>query len=113
MTDAGRSVPAELRDDSFFIHVPTRFLRVLGGSPIPSIDHDKVDIYLMPNFNYNDESNQIQADITLSLKTEFLTDTAFSIYSDSTNANRITSIVSVIGEDTGIRKDFTVHIDKV
>jgi hypothetical protein len=36
----------------------------------------------------------------------------FSVYSSAGNENRITTIVTVIGQSSGIRRDFVVNIDR-
>ena len=41
-----------------------------------------------------------------------LDDTIFSIYGDADNKNKISSVVSVIGDQSGIRKDFAISIER-
>jgi hypothetical protein len=111
MVNEGETVPTEIRDDLFHVYVPNRFLTIPGGQIIPAFEGDRVDIYSVPRTSAGVLGRSI-VEFDLAIRRNQLDATAFSIYSDSQNRNRISTVVSVVGEDSGIRHDFDIQINK-
>ena len=108
----GGTVPTDIRDDNFFISVPNRFLTIVGAAKVDAFEGDRVDVYFVPRSNIDGGTGTTTVNFDLAIKSQQLDNTAFSIYSDSQNRNRISSVVSVVGEDSGIRLDFNIQINK-
>ena len=57
------------------------------------------------------DKNGARVDISFRIQPG-LDDTVFNIFGNSDNKNVISSVVSVIGDQSGIRKDFTITITR-
>ena len=86
-------IPDGLSDTSFTVQVPDRFVSV---TVVQSALNDK---------------NGARVDISFRIQPG-LDDTVFNIFGNSDNKNVISSVVSVIGDQSGIRKDFTITITR-
>jgi len=103
-------IPDGVSDTTFSLLVPDRFLTVQGRAEISVEATTRVATYSITRSDTNDK-NGARAQFTLVLQPG-LDDTIFSIYGDSSNKNKISSVVSVIGDQSGIRKDFSIAISR-
>jgi hypothetical protein len=102
------SVPDGVSDSSFTILVPDRFLSVQGRTEISIESTTRIASYAIVRDGVNTQ-NGAKASFSLSLQPG-LDDTIFNIYGDSDNKNQISGVVSIIGDQSGIRKDFEFSI---
>jgi len=104
------TIPDGVSDTTFTVLVPDRFLSVQGKTEISVESTTRIASYSVTRSETN-KSNGAMANLTLILQPG-LDDTIFNIYGDSDNKNKITSVVSIVGDQSGIRKDFTVTISR-
>ena len=100
-------IPDGASDQSFTIFVPDRFLIIPGKSYLSVDPTSRVAQYHQQSGSPN-SNNGATAQFSLQVNPA-LDDTAFTVYGDGTT---ITSVVSIVGDGSGIRKDFTVTISK-
>jgi len=100
-------IPDGASDQSFTIFVPDRFLLVPAKSYLSVDPTSRVAQYHVQSGTPS-ANNGATAAFTLSVQPG-LDDTAFTVYGDGST---ITSVVSIVGDGSGIRKDFTVTISK-
>ena len=103
-------IPDGVSDTTFTLLVPDRFVTVQGRTEISIEATTRTASYSIVRTDTNDK-NGARAQFTLVLQPG-LDDTIFSIYGNSDNKNKITSVVSVIGDQSGIRKDFSFQIQR-
>ena len=104
-------IPDGVSDVTFTVQIPDRFLAVQGrGDPISTEATTRVAYYDITRQNANDKNGAV-AQFTLVLQPG-LDDTIFSVYGDSDNKNKISAVASVIGDQSGIRKDFSISIQR-
>ena len=103
-------IPDGVSDTTFTLLIPDRFLTVQGRVEISVEATTRVASYSITRNDTNDK-NGARGQFTLVLQPG-LDDTIFSIYGDSDNKNKISTVVSVIGDQSGIRKDFSVSIQR-
>ena len=104
------SIPDGVSDTTFTILVPDRFVSVRGRTEISVEATTRVASYSVTRTDTNDQ-NGAKAEFTLILQPG-LDDTIFNIYGDSDNKNKISSVVSIVGDQSGIRKDFKITIER-
>ena len=100
-------IPDGASDQSFTVFVPDRFLLVPAKSYLSVDPTTRVAQYHV-QAGTPTSNNGATATFTLAVQPG-LDDTAFTIYGDGTT---ITSVVSIVGDGSGIRKDITVTIAK-
>jgi hypothetical protein len=103
------SVPEGVADSTFSLQVPDRFVSVGAQVPISLEPSTRVAYYALESTTTT-ETNGSSVTFTLSSRT--LDDTAFTIYGDAHNKNQISGVVSLIGDQSGLRKDFKFTITK-
>ena len=103
--DGQSTVPDGTTDVSFSIFVPDRFLFVDGAPSLEVSTINRVATYNMFKANNNDAS--LGSRVIITLTTQTIDDTLFNVYGDGTT---IKSVVTVLGDQSGIRKDFQVSI---
>jgi len=104
------TIPDGVSDTTFTILAPDRFISVQGRTEISVESSTRIASYSVTRSDTN-VSNGAKADFTLILQPG-LDDTIFNIYGDSDNKNKISSVVSIVGDQSGIRKDFTITITR-
>lgn len=104
------TIPDGVSDTTFTVLVPDRFMTVQGRTEISVEATTRIASYSITRKSTNDKNGAI-ADFTLEVQPG-LSQTVFSIYGNSDNKNKITSVVSIIGDQSGIRKDFSVSIER-
>jgi len=104
-------IPAGLSDTSFRVEVPNRFIIVdVPGGPTSVDPISQVATYFVGTSNSVNDSNGAIVEFIMRLQS--LDNTSYSIYGNSGDKNKITGVVSVTGEQSGIRKEFTIIIRK-
>lgn len=105
--DGETKVPDGTSDVTFTAFIPDRFLTIQGNTAIQVEPTSRIASYNIVRSSTT-EKNGARASFVLQLQPG-LDDTTFSVYGDGTT---ITSVVSVVGDQTGLRKDFQVTITK-
>ena len=103
-------IPDGLSDTSFTVQVPDRFVSVDNRTPQNVEPNTRIATYTVVQSALNDK-NGARVDISFRIQPG-LDDTVFNIFGNSDNKNVISSVVSVIGDQSGIRKDFTITITR-
>jgi hypothetical protein len=101
-------IPDGVSDTTFTLILSDRFLSVQGRTEISIESTTRMASYNITRSETNDKNGAI-AQFTLVLQPG-LDDTIFSIYGNADDKNKISSVVSVIGDQSGIRKDFSISI---
>ena len=104
------SIPDGVSDTTFTVNVPDRFLSVVGRTEISVETTTRIASYVVTRSETNTQ-NGAMAELKLKIQPG-IDDTIFSIYGNSDNKNKITSVVSVIGDQSGIRNDFEFSIER-
>lgn len=100
-------VPDGTSDQTFTIFVPDRFLLIQNKSPLQIEPTSRTASYNLVRGGVN-SVNGATANFVLQVQPG-LDDTAFSIYGNGTT---IRSVVSIVGDASGLRSDFEVTITK-
>ena len=101
-------IPDGVSDVTFTVLLPDRFLRMGNRQAISVEATTRIAMYSITRSNTNGINGAI-AQFTLAIQGG-LDDTIFTIYGKSNNKDVISSVCSVIGDQSGIRKDFTVEV---
>jgi len=101
-------IPDGVSDVTFTVLLPDRFLRMSNKTAISVEKTTRIATYSITRSGTTEKNG---ATATFSLSTQGgLDDTTFTIYGKSNNKKVISSIASIIGDQSGIRKDFTIEI---
>ena len=105
-------VPAGLADGEFVVILADRFLK-LGNNerPISVEPGSRTAYYIISAASESTAEGGSKGSFVIQPQSG-LDSSIFSVYSTASNENRITTIVTVIGQSSGIRKDFVVNIDR-
>ena len=103
-------VPDGLSDTSYTVQIPDRFLTVSGRRPQSVEPNTRIASYTLVG-NSGGEKNASSISVSLTLQPG-LDDTIFNIFGNASNKNIITSVVSIIGDQSGLRKDFTFTVTR-
>ena len=103
-------IPDGVSDTSFTVTVPDRFISVQNKTPFNIESSTRVASYTVQRTSTNTKNGAI-VEFTLALQSG-LDDTIFTIYGNLGNKNTISSVVSIIGDQSGFRKDFNVTITR-
>ena len=104
-------VPDGLSDTSFTAFVPDRFLSVDGRKPQNIEPNTRIATYTVVQSGLDPQKNASKVTINFRLQPG-LDDTVFNVFGNSDNKNVITSVISVVGDQSGIRKDFTFTVTR-
>lgn len=108
----GKQLPAGLTDATFTVLCNDRFLAIGGtANLIDTEPYSKVSAYTIGNSGTVPGTNGSIVEVTI-LRQQ-IGATGYTQFGDSANKDQITSVVSVIGDQSGIRKDIKVTIQKV
>lgn len=99
-------VPQGVLDTLFTVSVPSKFCTVEGGTQTNVAASTKIATYSITSTTNN---GNLGAVINFSVKPTSLTDTDFVIYGDG---NTIKSVISVVGDKSGLRTDLSLTITK-
>lgn len=98
-------IPDGTADVTFTVFLPDRFLRVKGrSSPLQVDPLTRVATYSQTRNGTNAFNG---ATLSFDVELQSLSDTDFTVYGDGTT---ITTVMSVVGDASGLRKDVTVSI---
>ncbi len=104
-------VPNEISDDQFYVTVPSKLVSLPGRA----IDVDETSSLLMATYLIDTASDSQgvgtrTADVILTRAPGIgQDDTLFSIYGSS---GTITTVMSIVGADSGARKDITISVSR-
>jgi hypothetical protein len=105
--DADSRVPDGTSDVTFTVLIPDRFLTISGKSPLQIEPNTRVASYnVVRQTTTSANGSKVSFDLKLQ---PGLDDTTFSVYGDGTT---ITSVVAIVGDQSGLRKEFQVSISK-
>jgi len=103
-------IPDGMSDTSYTIQIPDRFLFVNGKLPVNVEPNTRIATY-----NIVGTTGGVQNASSMKVTLEHqpgLDDTIFNIFGNASNKDVITSVISVIGDQSGLRKDFTFTITR-
>ncbi len=107
-----QSVPIGLTDTTYTVLINSRFL-ALGGTAnlIDTQANSKIASYTIPAATVNDNN---ASEVSIVVLRKALDDTTFTQFGDNgSGGTQITSILSVVGDQSGLRKDIKVTIKSV
>jgi hypothetical protein len=106
--EGANTVPDGVSDQTFTLLVPDRFLRVDGLTPLQIEPNTRIATYSVEKSSTT-EKNGAVVNFVVKMQ-QGLDNTTFNTFGDSNLA--IKSVISVVGDSSGIRKDFQVSITK-
>ena len=107
----GKKLPTGLTDATFTVLCNDRFLAIGNGANLIDTEpYSKVAAYTL-SAKSTDANNAASCEVTILRQS--IGATGIAQFGDSANKSQITSVVSVIGDQSGIRKDIKVTIQKV
>lgn len=99
-------VPDGTADVTFTVFLPDRFLRVKGkSSPLQVDPLTRIATYSLTRNGAPNAYNG--STLSFDVELQSLSDTDFTVYGDGTT---ITTVMSIVGDASGLRKDVTVSI---
>lgn len=104
------TIEPELRDQTFLVKVPYRFLELGGGETPDAIDSEEIATYIVTR----DSSSTAAGGsiLTLEIKTRSISDSVFTYYGDADNKNQISTTFSVVGVQSGVVVQLSATIEK-
>lgn len=106
------SVPNGVSDITFTVTVPDRFVTLTGLIPVSKdlTTSQRLAYYEVTSNGVNNVQGA-KCSFTVVGRTG-IDDTTWNIYSDQQDANKITTQISVVGDQSGIRKDISLTVTK-
>jgi hypothetical protein len=105
--DADSRIPDGTSDVTFTVLIPDRFLTITGKAALQIEPNSRVASY---NVVRQSTTSANGSKVSFELKLQpGLDDTTFSVYGDGTT---ITSVIAIVGDQSGLRKEFQVSISK-
>lgn len=104
------TIEPELRDQTFLVKLPYRFLELGGGETPDSIDSEEIATYIVTKDSGTTSAGG--SNLTIEIKTRSISDSVFTYYGDADNKNQISSTFSVTGIQSGVVTDLSVTIEK-
>lgn len=105
------SIPDGVSDTSFTVLVPDRFLLIRGRTPYNVESSTRIASYTLQSGSSKNRRNGAIVEFDMSLQSG-LDDTMFTVFGNLGNKNTISSVVSIVGDQSGLRKDFNVVITR-
>ena len=112
-TIEGRShIPDGLSDSTFSIQIPDRFLKLENASSgfVSLTPNSRIATYKLVSGESNQSTGGARLD--LRLRATELDDTTYSIFGTAPTKTTIESVISIVGDQSGIRLDLNVQITK-
>ena len=103
------SIDVELRDQAFIIKVPSRFLQLRGMTP-DNVDADNVATYIVTRDPTTTSVGGSR--VTVPVEVKSITDAQFLIYGNASDKSVISSVISIVGIQSGAVKEFEVQVSK-
>jgi hypothetical protein len=101
----------ELRDQSFIVKLPYKFLQLSGNSLTPdSIDADDVATYIVTRDSSTTSIGGSKLTLTIAVRS--ISDSVYEFYGDSDNKSQISSTMTVSGVQSGVTTEMTLTIGK-
>jgi len=104
--DAQTRIPDGTGDVMFTVFVPDRFLTIRDHTPLQVEPTSRIASY---NIVRSTPTSQNGAQMQFTLETRAIDDTSFNVYG---NGDTISTVVAVVGDQSGLRKEFMVNINK-
>jgi hypothetical protein len=104
------TVPDGLSDQTYTILINDRFFSLTSGVKINTQPNSRIAAYSQTKTSISSTTNASNVEVKLQRKT--LDDTTYPQFGDYSNKNQITTVVSVIGDQSGLRKDIKVQFTK-
>ena len=102
-------IDVELRDQAFIVKLSHRFLQIRGTTP-DNVDSDSVASYILTRDS--SVTSVGGSKLALELETKSITDSQFLVYGNSGDKDTISSVISIVGIQSGAVKEFNVQITK-
>jgi hypothetical protein len=103
------TIDVELRDQTFVVEVPNRFVEVLNQTP-ENIDGNQRATYILTRSPTENSFGGSSVQFTLSVKS--LTDDIFTVFGTTANKAKIKAFIKVFGVQSGALKDIGLTVDK-
>jgi len=104
--DAQTRIPDGTGDVMFTVFVPDRFITIKDHTPLQVEPTSRIASY---NIVRSTPTSQNGAQMRFILETRAIDDTSFNVYGNGTT---ISTVVAVVGDQSGLRKEFMVDINK-
>jgi len=104
------TIEPELRDQTFLVKLPYRFLELGGGETPDSIDSEEIATYIVTRDSATTAAGG--STLTLEIKTRSISDSVFTYYGDADNKNQISTTFSATGVQSGVVVQLTATIEK-
>ena len=99
-----------MRDQTFLVRLPYRFLE-LGSEETPdSIDSEEIATYIVTRDAKTTAAGG--SVLTLQINTRSISDSVFTYYGDADNKNQISTTLSVTGVQSGVVVQLSAAIEK-
>ena len=104
--DSG-NIDQELQDQSYIVTMSSRFLQTNAQLP-DNIDSDNIATYIITRDSSLTPTGGSQ--LTLTITTKSITKSQFDVFGDAGDKGTISTIVSIVGTSSGVRRDFKVSV---
>ena len=104
------TIDPELRDQTFLVKLPHRFLELEGAFTHDAIDSDDNATYIVTRDGTTTAIGGSQ--LTLAIKTRSISDSVFTFYGDAANKNQISTTLTVTGVQSGVVSELSAVVEK-
>ena len=106
-------IPDGLSDSTFSIQLPDRFLRLANQNQgfVSLTPNSRIATYKVTATDIDANTGVARLSLNIQVRNG-LDDTIYSIFGTPPNKNVIESVISIVGDQSGIRLDFNVQISK-
>lgn len=106
------TLDAELRDQSFIVRLPYKFIQLnrAGGMSPDSIDADDIATYVVSRDSSTTAIGGSKLSLELSVRS--IADSVFTFFGDSDNKSQISSTMTVTGIQSGVNTELSIKISK-
>ncbi|MBK23597.1 MAG: hypothetical protein CME70_06280 [Halobacteriovorax sp.] len=103
------SIDVELRDQAFIAKLPHMFLQMKSETP-DNVDSNNIATYIIPRDASITALGGSQ--LKLEIETKSITDAQFDVYGNAGDKTVISSVVGIVGVQSGATKEFEVQISR-
>ncbi len=104
------TIDPELRDQTFLVKIPYRFLELAGGETPDAIDSDEIATYIITRDARTTAAGGSR--LTIEIKTRSISDSVFTFFGDADNKSQISTTFSVTGVQSGVVTELSAVIEK-
>lgn len=104
------TIEPELRDQTFLVKLPYRFLELGGGETPDSIDSEEIATYIITKDARGSAAGG--SILSIEIKTRSISDSVFTFYGDADNKSQISTTFSVTGLQSGVVTQLSAIIEK-